>query len=102
MKGEQGMSYSSMAWDDVCCDFPGCGKEFDKTNGARVAIVDKGDIKAFCREHCARLIEEGIELRVLSEIHREKEDRQLGIDRARQQREQLAREKEFIDKLKKR
>ena len=96
------MSYSSMAWDDICCDFPGCNKEFDKTNGAKIAMIDKGGhVIAFCGEHSRRLKSEGVELRVLAEINREMEDRRLGIDRERNERERMTREKNFINKLKK-
>lgn len=96
------MSYSSMAKDEVRCDFPDCDNDFDDSNGAKVAMIDKsGEIIAFCKEHCKRLISEGIGLRVLAEIHKKITDRENAVERKRENREQTARESAFIKKLKK-
>lgn len=60
------------------CDFPSCKKPFDGTDGARVAAVRSGDVAAFCTEHCAHLIAQGVNLRTLVEVWKE-----LGINQPR-------------------
>ena len=94
------MSYKTMWRDDTCCDFPLCGNNFDNEKKARVAIVMDGKIMAFCIEHSRRLVEEGIPLRVLSEIHRESREasERLLCERMRTERE--TRECAFIQELK--
>ena len=66
------MSYESMAREEFGCDFPnGCEKNFDTTDGARVAAIRDGDIVAFCHEHSVHLIAKGVNLRVLKVVRKE-------------------------------
>ena len=86
--------------EDHGCDFPGCGNEYDKHSGVRVAIITKEDgIQAFCEEHCRKLLRSGVKLRTHDDVLEEIEDKRLGIDRKRNERERIAREKAFIKKL---
>ncbi len=100
------MSYESMAREAVSCDFPGCDKEFDGRLGRRVARIKKNgwagedEVIAFCAEHCARLESEGVVLRVLKEVHDEMTEAKEGPIRRRMEAEQIAREKKFIEDLK--
>ena len=96
------MSYESMAREAVSCDFPGCDKEFDMAKNAKCARVDRdGEIVTFCRKHSKWLSDEGVNLRVLSEIHREMTDRDNKIVHEREEKETAARERAFIDRMKK-
>ncbi len=94
------MSYESMAKEEVSCDFPGCGSDFYSAPEARVAIIKDGQILAFCRKDSDRLIAEGVELRTLHEIHTEQKEAREAPARLRREREQIAREREFIQSLK--
>lgn len=94
------MSYESMWRDEVRCDFPGCGDDFDTAKNARVAIVVDGKIMAFCSKHSRRLAEEGISLRVLSEIHQELREILERLQGERRRMEREARERVFIQELK--
>jgi hypothetical protein len=55
--------------DDLGCDFPVCGGEFDARQGCDVAILKDGCILAFCAGHSAQLIAAGVPLQPLSSIH---------------------------------
>lgn len=88
--------------EDHGCDFPGCRNEYDKRSGAKVSIIsDEDGIQAFCESHCERLRRAGVKLRVHDDVLEEMEDRRLGIDRKRDERNRIAEEKAFINKLKK-
>ncbi|MBI3632430.1 MAG: hypothetical protein HY225_03210 [Candidatus Vogelbacteria bacterium] len=101
------MSYESMARDAVCCDFPGCDKDFDDRLSKKVARTRKDgwcgrdEVVAFCSEHCARLTAEGVVLWTLKEIHNEMTEAKEGPERRRREVERIAREKKFIEDLKK-
>ncbi|MBI3633666.1 MAG: hypothetical protein HY226_05235 [Candidatus Vogelbacteria bacterium] len=101
------MSYASMARDAVRCDFPDCYKEFDDRPGKKVARIKKDgwcgrdEVIAFCTEHCARLTAEGVVLRTLRVVHDEMSEAEEGPIRRRMEAERVAREKKFIEDLKK-
>ena len=90
------MSYWSQAQEDVECDFPHCGKEFDKTDHAKVAILKNGSVMAFCKEHASKLISEGVPLKSLEEIRAERE----ASAKKREADERKAHEAKFISDLK--
>ncbi|MBI3632429.1 MAG: hypothetical protein HY225_03205 [Candidatus Vogelbacteria bacterium] len=86
----------SFLWDDISCDFPGCGKEYDKRDGKRVAIVKDGEIMCFCAEHCKVLASKGVKLQVHREVLDELEDAKYAEGDRRLERER----DEFIKSLK--
>ena len=59
------------ASEDLRCDFFACGDQFDQRKNRNVAIVKDGIVLAFCAKDAKRLIEAGVQLRPLSEIHAE-------------------------------
>ncbi len=84
-------------WDDISCDFPYCGKEYDKRSGKRVALVKDGEIMCFCAEHCKELTANGVNLRVHDEVLDEQEEAKY----ADGDRMVDAEQKKFIEDLKK-
>lgn len=87
---------ASMHREDYGCNFPYCDSDFDKTDGAKVAIVKDGNILAFCATHSTRLSREGIKLRALAEIHAE----QKKAEDAPMNQRKLTCEHTFIQSLK--
>ncbi len=90
------MSYETMWKDDTCCDFPLCADSYYGKKDAKVAIVRDNKILAFCEKHSARLEREGINLRPLSDVHKELDD----IQQAPFRSEVARRENAFIEGLK--
>ena len=91
------MSYWSQAEEEMACDFPGCVKHFEHTPDAKVAILKKGKVLAFCEEHAQRLKNAGVVLKGLREI---REDR-LAPARMQVEQKRMAIEMKFILDLKK-
>lgn len=57
--------------DEIRCDFPSCGGNFDSRKGQKVAIRKDGKTLAFCGVHATQLRKAGVPLRTLESIHRE-------------------------------
>lgn len=82
--------------DELCCDFPHCGGEYDRRRGKKIAIWKVDRVLAFCAKHAKRLREEGIELQTLAAIHaahKKSEDAKVNARAARE-------EQAFIKSLK--
>ncbi len=94
------MSYESMTKEDVRCDFPSCPRDFDTREGALNALVRDGRILAFCAEHSNRLLEEGVGLKNIRDIQRERQAVKDADERAKMQSAQDLRERAFIQSLK--
>ncbi len=65
-----------------------------------MAIVKKDEILAFCEVHALKLISSGVNLRVLSEIYEEMNNRKEAVNQERWARERAERERAFIQELK--
>jgi len=94
------MSLQSNAIREHQCDFPGCSERYDTTPRAVNAIVKDGENMAFCAKHSRRLLEDGVKLRPLDEIHAEANKRKEEQEAAERKAQAERIERDFIDSLK--
>ena len=89
------MSYDTMFDHENDCDFPRCGQEYDRRKVPN-ALVKDGKILVFCHSHRAVLIDEGIPLRPLQDIHDEANKAKAQEQEARQREAALREDQAFI------